>query len=224
MKYPVFVLEGADCTGKSTMAEVLVRKTGAHYIHSTYRWKGRMGAYHWAQLRKAVRLAETKPVVMDRWWPSEVVYGNVYRNGPEKGYDWRELHHYADLLGFSYTFCLPLRWDQYWEFAKEHYHNQDQMYKLDEARINFVWMNYRDMMIDAYRTFDRERLHYYNVVLDRYRCNMFANHIITRWKGWMSQQSDQRKELIRSTTWRDVHPKNIRKEETAGAEPQLRLL
>lgn len=204
--YPVFVLEGPDGGGKTTLAKTLQAKLGAHYLHSTYKFKGKMAAYHYAQLRKALRLAQTKPVVLDRWWPSEIVYGNTYRDGPEKGYFYKDLHKVGKLYGFSYVFCCPTRWEHYWEWYQSHYTRDKEMYPLSEPHVHMVWMNYRDIMLRDYFNFERETLHYYSVVLDQYRCNFFADHIISRFKLWLNNQSEERKQQIRdlSENWRDV--------------------
>lgn len=204
MPYPIFILEGPDGGGKTTLARTLQAKLGAHYIHSTYKFKGHMYAYHWAQLRKAVRLAQTKPVIMDRWWPSEIVYGNTYRNGPERGYDYKALHAVAKKYGASYTFCCPTRWEMYWEWYQAHYAKDKEMYPLSEPHVNMVWMNYRDIMLRDYFDFERDILHYYSVPLDAYRCDFFADYIITRFKFWVGQQSAERKQVIRDMRWQDI--------------------
>lgn len=206
MPYPIICLEGPDGGGKTTLAKTLQAKLGAHYLHSTYRFKGKMAAYHWAQLRKAVRLAQSKPVILDRWWPSEVVYANVYRSGPEKGYYYKDLHSVAKLYGMSYVFCCPTRWENYWEWYQAHYQKDQEMYPLSEPHVNMVWMNYRDIMLRDYFDFNRDILHYYAVNLDAYRCDFFADYIIGRFRTWIGQQSIERKNAIRalSANWREI--------------------
>lgn len=225
MGAPVFVFEGPDCVGKSTLAQLVAKKTGAVYLHATYKFKGRMYLYHLAMLRKALKIAETRPVVLDRWWPSEVAYGNAYRDGPEYGQDYQNLHKVADDYGFVYTFCIPLRWEQYWEFAKKNYHNQAQLYKMDEGKMKLVWRLYRDIALDNGNTFDRERLHYYNVVLDQYRCEVFARHIIDRYMWWKNYHlNGDRLELHKSIDWRSL--KNVcgAAKEAVAQPTQLSLL
>ena len=216
------MLEGPDGAGKTTLAKTLQAKLGAEYLHSTYRFKGKMAAYHWAQLRKAIRLAQTRPVVLDRWWPSEIVYANVYRNGPEKGYFYKDLHSVAKLYGFSYTFCCPTRWEQYWEFYQNHYVKDKEMYPLSEPHINMVWTNYRDIMLRDYFDFHRDILHYYSVVLDAYRSDFFADYIIARYKQWVGQQSQERKQQIRdlSENWRDIGRQKVASEAETYVKPR----
>jgi len=219
MPYPIFILEGPDGGGKTTLAKTMQAKLGAHYLHATYRFKGHMYAYHWAQLRKAIRLAQTKPVIMDRWWPSEVVYGNTYRNGPEAGYDYKALHKAAKLYGCSYVFCCPTRWEQYWEWYQNHYQRDKEMYPLSEPHVNMVWMNYRDIMLRDYFDFERDILHYYSVVLDAYRCDFFADYIINRFRVWVGQQSPERRAEMRAVDWRTVGRQKLSQQEQSYVRP-----
>lgn len=87
----IIVLEGPDGTGKTTLANKLVevwnakaRRGTAHYIHSTYRRDQRL--WDCAALRWAVKISERGGLaVLDRHWPGDNVYGQVYR---QKGGIW----------------------------------------------------------------------------------------------------------------------------------------
>lgn len=68
------LLEGADGSGKTTLARAL----GGHYIHgSLYRDPLK---WHRAALRRAARLSSNSLVVIDRNWISHIVYGTVFNN------------------------------------------------------------------------------------------------------------------------------------------------
>lgn len=77
----VIVLEGANATGKSVLAKELERRYGAVTMHQTYRFRNRIFDFHTAVLHRALKLAETRLVVLDRLWMSEEVYAHVYRGG-----------------------------------------------------------------------------------------------------------------------------------------------
>jgi adenylate kinase family enzyme len=77
----IIVLEGANATGKSTLAKELERKHGAIVMHQTYRFRNNIFNFHTAVLRRAIKLAKTQLVVLDRLWMSEEVYAHVYRGG-----------------------------------------------------------------------------------------------------------------------------------------------
>jgi thymidylate kinase len=78
----VIVIEGPDGTGKTTLAAAFQRQFNAHVLHADYRWCDKIFYYHTALLRKALKLADTgKLVILDRLWPSELIYGQLYRGG-----------------------------------------------------------------------------------------------------------------------------------------------
>lgn len=77
----LIILEGADGTGKTTLANHLKDRYGAHYLHMTYRMKDKMFLYHAAMLKHAIALADRELVVLDRCWWSDTVYAAEYRGG-----------------------------------------------------------------------------------------------------------------------------------------------
>lgn len=77
----LIILEGADGTGKTTLAKALCERFNGHYIHNTYRWPKKMPLYHTAALHRAIKLSQTQLVVIDRLWMSEAIYAEVYRGG-----------------------------------------------------------------------------------------------------------------------------------------------
>jgi hypothetical protein len=112
MTYPVIVLEGADCAGKSTLGEYLKGRwasvgAGAALIHATYRFPNQMFDYHTALLEKVLKLREHGPVILDRWWPSELIYADVFRGGSRWPMGGRMLDRVALKHGFIYVGCIP---------------------------------------------------------------------------------------------------------------------
>tara|TARA_R110002126_G_scaffold63580_8_gene162916 strand:- start:596 stop:1588 length:993 start_codon:yes stop_codon:yes gene_type:complete len=77
----LIVIDGCDGTGKTTLAEAIIRRFDGVYIHNTYRWPTKMPLYHTAALHRALKLSRTRLVVIDRLWMSEAIYAEVYRNG-----------------------------------------------------------------------------------------------------------------------------------------------
>lgn len=101
----IILLEGADSSGKSTLARYLVEKHGARYLHSTVRreiWRFHVGA-----LRRAVRLAHEQLVVLDRHWLSELVYGRVFRGGSAYDVGARCLDRVLRRHGALTVLCVP---------------------------------------------------------------------------------------------------------------------
>ena len=73
----IIVIDGCDGTGKTTLAEAICRRYDGVYIHNTYRWPTKMPLYHTAALHRALKLAKTRLVVIDRLWMSEAIYAEV---------------------------------------------------------------------------------------------------------------------------------------------------
>lgn len=76
----IVVLEGADGTGKTTLARALVAKHDAFYIHNGL-WPN-MWQRHLAAVDLAIRRSQQQLVVIDRLFLSEQIYGQVFRGGP----------------------------------------------------------------------------------------------------------------------------------------------
>ncbi len=111
----IVLLEGADSSGKSTLARYLVVKHGAKYIHSTVRkdvWRFHVGA-----LRLAIRCSQDRLVVLDRHWISELAYGRVFRGGPAYDVGARCLDRVLRRHGAIIVLCAPAdqhRQEQRW--------------------------------------------------------------------------------------------------------------
>lgn len=81
----VYIVEGPDGAGKSTLALNLAREVGAMVVHH-----GPYPALDGAALVRAYvdslypALVGERPVVLDRCWLSEPIYGAAYRNGADR--------------------------------------------------------------------------------------------------------------------------------------------
>lgn len=102
----VIVMEGADGVGKTTLARALCEKHGGLYLHNTYHPKYGW-AYFAASQRWAVREAAHRLVVVDRHWPSEMVYAATYRGGSHMGHQGRAFHRTFLRFGALYVVCAP---------------------------------------------------------------------------------------------------------------------
>lgn len=141
-KYPIFVLEGPDGAGKTSLAKSLQEYLGARYIHLTYRFKDRMHLYHGAAIRLAARFAENQPVIIDRWWPSEIVYADAYRGGSDFAKYYLLLEHIANHLGVVYVMCLPQDRDNYLVHYDELKGKREEMY---DSGMSKVYDGYAEM-------------------------------------------------------------------------------
>jgi thymidylate kinase len=81
----IYVLEGADGTGKSTLANEIAAQKKTSVIHSYFDPSWDIRHHHMDMLDAALKVSKWRPVVLDRWAHSELVYGTVFRGNP--GYD-----------------------------------------------------------------------------------------------------------------------------------------
>ncbi len=109
MREPFIILEGPDCVGKTTLSKVLAKKWGAMLYHATARGKlvDAMCEYQLNILDNAdTALRELdQAVVLDRHWPSEVVYGQVYRPDNQSGFKMGDYAKRIRNLNGIYVFC-----------------------------------------------------------------------------------------------------------------------
>jgi thymidylate kinase len=79
----IFILEGADGTGKSTLAKAIAKETSAHIYHCGFGPEWDIEEYHktiWRQVKAMERLVGN--VVLDRFCISEIIYATCFRDGP----------------------------------------------------------------------------------------------------------------------------------------------
>jgi|688.fasta_scaffold682999_2 hypothetical protein len=74
---PIIIIEGPDGCGKTTWCEYYKAMFGAKYMHLALHKN--LFAYQTMSLVRAVHWAKKVPVLIDRHWPSEQIYGSVYR-------------------------------------------------------------------------------------------------------------------------------------------------
>lgn len=134
-KFPIIVLDGPDGTGKSTLAQAMVKELGARYLHLTYRWKNKMFDYHTAAISTALIWSETQPVVIDRWWPSEIVYADAYRGGSRWPLGHRLFEKIALKHAVTYVFCIPQDKDAYLKHYNELKGKRVEMYDEGMERV-----------------------------------------------------------------------------------------
>lgn len=101
----IILLEGADHSGKTTLARHLVDHHGARYLHG--RIFPDMWRYHVAMVRLALRWADHQLVIIDRMWLSELTYGEVFRGGPSYDVAARCLDRVLMRVGAVTVVCSP---------------------------------------------------------------------------------------------------------------------
>lgn len=171
----IIVLEGPDGSGKTTLAQHLVKKYDAHYMHLTYRFKDRMFTYHTAALERALAIEKTgKMVVIDRWWPSINIYDDVFRKRRTFPMAGRMLDRAGMHGGVVYVLCLPMDREQHLKEFEARRAEGGEMYDtVEEICEGYqLWENQNSSRVDVI-TYDR---FYHGGNLDR-----VAGKIRERW-------------------------------------------
>jgi thymidylate kinase len=97
----IFLIEGADGCGKTTLAEYIAKELNGMVLHAIYRPEINMEVYHKDLLTFARVFSNMGiPIILDRWALSEIIYGNVFRDGPS--YDAESLLEQNDI---TYIYC-----------------------------------------------------------------------------------------------------------------------
>lgn len=81
MKNKLYILEGADGTGKTTLANKILEETKGHLLHASYKKDWNIKEYHDDIFSSALILLKYQDVIIDRWAVSEEVYSEAYRGG-----------------------------------------------------------------------------------------------------------------------------------------------
>ena len=100
----IIVLEGADGTGKTTLARAIVKCTGARYVHNSVPKPANRPLDYWM----GNILPDDRPIVIDRLHWSEDVYGALFRDGSAlTDLDRRWLEDWLTLRGAVIVLCCP---------------------------------------------------------------------------------------------------------------------
>lgn len=100
----IYIIEGPDGVGKTTLANAILEKSKGHLLHATYDKTWDIKDYHGSMITAAHLLNKYQDVILDRWAPSDGVYGRVFRGEPS--YDTRRVVELADILyDIKWIYC-----------------------------------------------------------------------------------------------------------------------
>ena len=134
----IIILEGPDGAGKTTLAKEIVKQTNGIYLHLSYRWPQKIFLYHTAAIRYAAR--QNRPVIIDRWWPSEAVYATSYRGQSPWPLQGRMADRVARKFGALYVYCLPETVEEHCNIFLHLKEQREEMYD-DIFDVTFKYMN-----------------------------------------------------------------------------------
>ena len=141
----IIILEGPDGAGKSYFASILANKYNGIILHQKYKFKNKIDLYYMAVFKKALDISKNKLVILDRFHISEIIYGEVFRNGSK--FPWI-LKYYKEIfnsLGAITILCIPKDIKQGEEWFKQVKAIRSEMYpnitKIIEKYINYSISN-----------------------------------------------------------------------------------
>lgn len=121
----IYIIEGPDGTGKSTLANEIAEQKKASVLHCSFDKSWDIKQHHVDMFRAAKLIGQWMPVVLDRWSYSELVYGTVFRDKPS--YDVKDFlfENEHDLLNAIWIYC---RNDKAAENHKKNMQLREEMY------------------------------------------------------------------------------------------------
>jgi len=137
------ILEGADGTGKTTLAKKLQEMFNWNYVHCSYNKDWDMPAYFTKKIYRAYLLMRKTglPTIIDRLWISELIYAEIYREGSK----WPAIGTIFDKIlksmGCLYIFCISLNTD-YEERFSNLCSDRKEMYLNKMAQVNDLYIDF----------------------------------------------------------------------------------
>jgi thymidylate kinase len=145
----LFIIEGPDECGKTTLALSMAERLRGIYFHCTATpdlFTGLRDYHHNILDNVEQNLKLSHPVILDRHWCSEVVYGKLFR--PEREYLYSDILKRIKDMDGRYIFAFsPTAAKRY---AEGHI---DPAHSLTEAQFRTVWDGYvslRQRMMDEW--------------------------------------------------------------------------
>lgn len=136
-RYPIIVIDGPDACGKTFLARKFCEQYGGRYLHLTLRKK--MLEHQAVSLHLAAKWSVNHPVVIDRHWISEQIYGGVYRSGSPLGIQASRLDClFADVLGAVYVITLLGSVKETFMAHAQSTLVRDEMYEPDERAVQVI--------------------------------------------------------------------------------------
>lgn len=142
MKDKVIIIDGPDCTGKSTLCNSLQKVYTLPVYHLS--WFPDDNAMI-EQFENAAELIRKGGVILDRYIFSNIAYGNVYHGG-KCVYGWENYLNGNLLKDAEIIISLPRDKERYLDFYRRRFNERDEMYSEISDRI----YNEYQRIIDEY--------------------------------------------------------------------------
>ena len=148
----IFIVEGIDASGKTTLARCMADKFNCPCVHHTYdeTWTGRKLLDHHTQFLFNYKVGDH--IILDRSWPSCQIYGKIFRDNPD------EIPVYLlakifQLLGVVYIYALP-EYESWAKLYKDMCGSRIEMYDNDNRMVD-VYDAFMDIARDSLASHDK---------------------------------------------------------------------
>lgn len=157
----LIIVEGPDFTGKTTLSLAIAKACNGIYIHSTCTpaLQGAMHDYMRSQAKNVsvnVKLGGSRPpVIMDRSWPSEYVYGSILRPDSRWKETVNDIRPVLEACEPTYVFCVREN------IVDLHSDNKDNDHPYTKRQFAKIVSAYNSLVADMMSDFflrDRVRL------------------------------------------------------------------
>lgn len=140
------LIEGPDSSGKTVLSKTLREAFNSDYVHFEY--EPDENIYQKQTLDTFELVKTSNNIIVDRFIPSEIVYGTVLRDKARFVYDdgntW--LHDMLDCFD-NIIFCLPICKEDYINQFKKMSQQRDELVK-EIKQISLIYNYYQDLYVN----------------------------------------------------------------------------
>ena len=159
MRNKLYIVEGADGTGKSTLCNAIREKTKGHLLHGSYKSDWNIKKYHGDMLESANLLFKYQSTIFDRWSVSEEVYSNAFRGGSNYSADDFMINMFADYgaINFSDVVFIYCENENTIKNHKENVKNRPEMFD-DMTKVVHEYDKYLDTTNIKWNRYDFNKI------------------------------------------------------------------
>lgn len=149
-KPKIFIVEGPDGTGKTTMCNILSKLHNIPIVHLTYFEKQTDMEQQYKRVFQLIYSLGTENnengIIFDRFIASNIVYSQVYKNSKESPWIHKIellLATICNIIDVTFISCLPADKQDYLNHYKDIASNRDELYGDDIEKMGKVYDVYK---------------------------------------------------------------------------------